>query len=66
MADGVQQWGLFNGENNNLKLHAQGEPGDEDLMDLAAYQTLEHAGTIYILKPEEVPGGEPLSAILRF
>lgn len=66
IADEAQQWGFFKAEDNQVEVHAKAEPGDEDLMDLAEHQTLNHAGTIYVLKPEEVPGGSLISAILRF
>jgi hypothetical protein len=46
--------------------HAKAELNDEDLIDLAVYQTLNHAGMIYVMTPEAVPGGPPLSAILRY
>jgi hypothetical protein len=65
MAEGMQQWGAI-GPGSRITVHDPPKPGDDDLMDLAAYQTLDHSGTIYVMRPEEVPGGEPLSAILRY
>jgi hypothetical protein len=64
--EGVQQWGNFQPESGAVIVHTPPEPDDEDLMDLAAYQALHHAGTIYVLKPEEIPGKAMISAILRF
>jgi hypothetical protein len=66
MEEGAQQWGNFNAENNTVTAHSQPEAVDEDLVELAAFQTLEHAGTVYVMKHEAVPGGAPVSAILRF
>lgn len=66
IANGTQQWGTFSPENNMVTIHPKPEAGDEELIDLAAFQTLKHAGTIYVLKPEEMPGREPLAAIRRF
>ena len=66
MAEGAQQWGKYDIETNAATVHNRAEPGDEDLLDLAAYQTLDHAGNIYMMKPEDVPGRGVLSAILRF
>jgi hypothetical protein len=66
LAEQAQQWGNFRAETDTVTVHNQADPGDEDLLDLAAYQTLNHAGTIYVLKPEDVPGKAALSAILRF
>ncbi|MDD5701840.1 MAG: hypothetical protein PHU23_07290, partial [Dehalococcoidales bacterium] len=65
-AEDVQQWGVFNPDTDTVKVHSKPEQDDEDLMDLAAYQTLSHSGTIHTLNPNEVPGGAPVSAILRF
>jgi hypothetical protein len=66
IADGAQQWGTFDANTNTVTVHSQTEPGDDDLMDYTAYQTLKHSGSIYIMKPEEVPGNALISAILRF
>jgi hypothetical protein len=66
IANGFQQWGSFNTEDNSVKAHDRPEAEDDDLIDLATYQTLKHAGTIYIMKPEEMPVREPLAAIQRF
>jgi hypothetical protein len=65
MAENVQFWGKFDPEANTVAVHRQPEKDDEDLLDLAAYQTLNHAGTIYVMREEEVPGS-PVSAVLRF
>jgi hypothetical protein len=62
----AQQWGTFDPKTNMVMEHSQIEPGDDDLIDLASYQTLKHAGTIFVMRPEEVPGSSPISATLRF
>jgi hypothetical protein len=66
LEEGAQQWGSYNTETSAVTTHSQPEAADEDLMDLAAYQTLGHAGTVYVMAHEAVPGGAPVSAILRF
>ena len=66
IADGAQMWGNYNPDDNSATIRSSAEPEDIDLIDLAAYQTLSHSGTIYVLKPEDMPGGTPLSAITRF
>jgi hypothetical protein len=66
LAEGIQKRGSYDKITDSVVIHPQPEPGDEDLMDLAASQTLNHAGTIFVLKPEEVPGGDLLSAVLRY
>jgi hypothetical protein len=66
MVGDEQCWGTYDVANQVYREHVRTEPKDEDLMELAAIHTLNHAGTIYVIKPEEVPGRTPLSAILRY
>ncbi|HEY9709015.1 MAG TPA: hypothetical protein V6D48_12510, partial [Oculatellaceae cyanobacterium] len=63
---GVQQWGLFNPDLNTINLHSEPELGDEDLLDLAAIQTILNGGTVYAVEPEKVPDEAPLAAVFRF
>ena len=66
LAEGVQQWGRFDSDNDQVTIHSEAQAEDSDLIDLAAFQTLRHAGTIFVLKPGEIPGDAPVSAILRY
>jgi hypothetical protein len=43
----------------------QGGP-DEDLVDSAAVRTLQQGGAVFILPPEQMPGGEAMAAVLRY
>jgi len=63
---GFQQWGRFDASANEVRLHVEAEPGDEDLLDLAAVQTFLNGGTVYAVGPDELPGGGPLAALLRW
>jgi len=38
-----------------LEEHEEQQPGDEELLDLATMQSLMHGGTVYGLKPEDIP-----------
>jgi hypothetical protein len=49
-----------------LEEHAHEEPGDEELLDLAAAQTLRQDGKVYGMKPEEIPRGHLLAAVYRY
>jgi hypothetical protein len=40
-------------------------PGNEDLLDLAAFWTLDHGGTVYAVPRDEVPEGADVAAIFR-
>jgi hypothetical protein len=66
VAVGLQRWGAFDPQTNTIDIHGEEEPGDEDLLDLAAVQTLLHGGEVYALEPTEVPDGVPLAAVFRY
>jgi hypothetical protein len=59
-------WGKFDIENYSTIVHKEKHPGDEDLVDLAATQTLLRNGTIYTLPKEKMPNGASVAAIFRF
>jgi len=62
----VQRWGTFDADANNLDIHEEMQPGDVDLLDLAAVQTLIHGGTVYAVDSGQIPGGGPLAVLLRY
>jgi hypothetical protein len=66
VAVGAQIWGRFDPDSATVEIHEQHQPGDEDLLDLAAIRTLINGGVVYAVAPEEVPGGAPLAAVLRY
>lgn len=69
VAVGVQQWGRFELDDGGVQLHADRQSGDRDLLDLAAVQTLVHAGDVYAVDPDEVPDletGSPAVAVFRY
>lgn len=66
VADGAQVWGRFDSATRQLDVHEQAQPGDEDLVDLAAIQTLERSGTVIAVPSEAVPDGSPAAATFRY
>lgn len=66
VALGVHVWGGFTSETDKVYVHDSLEPGDEDLLDLTAIQTLIKGGTVYVVSPEEVPDQAALAASLRY
>lgn len=66
VAVGVQEWGNFDPQANELQVHATAEPGDEDLLNVAAMQTLLNGGTVYAVEPDAVPENAPLAAVFRY
>lgn len=66
VAVGEQKWGKFDTETNELHLHSNAEPGDEDLLNAAALQTLLNGGIVYAVEPEKVPDHALLAAVFRY
>jgi len=66
VAVGVQQWGLFDPESNELEVHPDTQPGDDDLLNIAAIQTLLNGGNVYAVEPDKVPDAAPLAAVFRY
>ncbi|MBW4490353.1 MAG: hypothetical protein KME12_21450 [Trichocoleus desertorum ATA4-8-CV12] len=66
VAVGVQQWGTFDPDANQIQVHTDAQPGDEDLLDSAAIQTLLNGGTVYAVEPDQVPEEAPLAAVFRY
>jgi hypothetical protein len=62
----IQQWGSFNPETGEVHLHEQAEPGDQDLLDLAAFYTIFNSGRVYAVEQGQVPGNAPLAALFRY
>jgi hypothetical protein len=66
VAVGVQKWGRPQPDGIGVEVHEERQPGDEDLLDHAAVQTLLTRGVVYAVPPEDVPGEAPLAAIYRY
>ncbi|MDX2243921.1 MAG: hypothetical protein NW224_24865 [Leptolyngbyaceae cyanobacterium bins.302] len=49
-----------------LEIHNDAQPGDEDLLNAAAIQTLFHGGTVYAVEPQNVPDDAPVAAVFRY
>lgn len=66
VAVGIQEWGNFDPQANELRIHADAEPGDEDLLNSAAIQTLLNGGEVYAVEPDQVPDQASLAAVFRY
>jgi hypothetical protein len=66
VATGTHLWGKFDPQANQLDLHADPQPGDEDLLDAAAVQTLINGGIVYTIEPDQIPNAVPLAAVFRY
>lgn len=63
---GVQQWGHFDPQEDALQIHDEAEPGDEDLLNTAAIQTLLNGGVVYAMASEALPDQAPIAAVFRY
>jgi len=66
VSTGFQQWGSFLSKNNVVNLHDEENSDSIDLVDFAASNTFLTGGDIFIVKAEDIPGGKPYAAILRY
>lgn len=63
---GSHQWGRFDAASTEPHFHATAQPGDEDLFDTAAVQTFLNGGMVYVVAPEQLPGGAAVAAVFRY
>jgi hypothetical protein len=66
VALGIQLWGKFDPSTVTIHVHEDPEPGDEDLLDRAAIQTILKGGTVYAVEPGQVPDDASLAAVFRY
>lgn len=60
------KWGRFDPESNQLEVHDEPKPEDQDLLDFAAVHTFLNGGKVYAEPREKVPGEVPAAAIARY
>jgi len=63
---GIQQWGTFNPDTDEVLVSKSAKMGHKDLLDFAAIETLLNGGTVYAVEPKEVPHGSTVAAIFRY
>jgi len=66
LAEGAQYMGSFDDQTRSVKGHKQPMPGDEDLLNVAALQTLLHAGQVFVVPTTQIPHGAPAIAVYRY
>jgi hypothetical protein len=62
----VHIWGSYDPGNMAVAVHESREPGDRDLLDLAAAATWCSGGSVYATDPADIPGGGTVAALLRY
>jgi hypothetical protein len=63
---GRRQWAAIDCSQARFELHADRQPGDEDLLDYATFQTLLHRGQVYVVDPNHIPRLAPAIALFRY
>ena len=61
-----EQWGTFDAATNTISVHETAKPGDVELLDLAARETVLHGGAVYAVKKEKMPGGGLVAGVFRY
>jgi hypothetical protein len=66
VAQGTHHMGNFDEVTHAVHTHGEEQPGDEDLINAAAVETLRHAGDVFDVPPAKVPHGSPMAAVMRY
>ena len=61
-----QRWGTYDPGERTIDLVEEYEAGAVDLLNLAAVQTLLNNGLVFLVDSEQMPGDEPVAAVLRY
>lgn len=66
IAIGEQVWGDYDIEKQTLEIHTSNLSGDYDLLDVAAIQTIQNGGNVFMVDAENIPDHNHLAAIFRY
>lgn len=66
VSDSMELTGRFEESTHEVKAKPNGLPDEEDLLNVAAVQTILHAGQVLVAPNTRMPNGAPLAAVLRF
>ncbi len=66
VARDAHAWGRVDPDTGSVDTSESPSPGDEDLLDRAAVDTLRNGGTVYTAAPERIPGNGTIAAVLRY
>ena len=62
----TEYWGRYRPGHHLLEEHPTREPGDHDLADVAATETLRHGGQAFVVPAVDLPGVGTAAATLRY
>jgi hypothetical protein len=66
VAQGAHYMGNFDDLTHKVHAHRSEQPGDDDLVNAAAVETLRHAGDIFVIPTGKVPHGSQMAAVMRY
>lgn len=66
VAEGAMQWGKMHPDSGVAEFHDRREPGDNELLGLAAIHTMQHKGWVRALPAEKMPEKADIAAVLRY
>jgi hypothetical protein len=66
VAMGEDVWGQFSPSERTVEIHAEYEPGDENLADTVVERGLLTGAAVHVLSRVDVPNGGPVAALLRY
>jgi len=59
-------WGHYDHEKRQVDIHDDPQPGDDDLLDIMALQTLLTGGQVHVALQQQLPEQHPVAAVYRF
>ncbi len=62
----VKVWGEFDPQTSEVRLHDEAAAHNQDLLDVAAVQTITQGGTVYVVEPDAMPAATTIAAIFRY
>lgn len=66
LPDGEPIWGNYDRDADRVETGPGFEPSGQDLLGIAAIETLQHGGVVHVVTQDEIPAGTEAVAILRY
>lgn len=66
LAKGAHMWGVFNPDENEVRIDEQQSADNKDLLNFAAIHSMINGGNVILLESDQMPGGGEAAAILRY
>jgi hypothetical protein len=63
IAGDCERWGHFESAKAGVSLHSEPERCDEDMLNFAAWHTLRHNGSVFVVPKRDVPSGDEAAGI---